>query len=109
MIKPLVPTDPFLLIKDFVFSHKGQFAFPFLKKGLRFAMNFLQKVLNFGPENLRNNLYKLLSSTKNKISSQSKFKLDPENSVNSFIKAFSFFCPVLIMPTLTENAPVVTG
>lgn len=102
MIKPLVPTDPFLLTKDFVFSHKGQFAFPFLKKGLRF-------VLNSGPENLRNNLYKLLSSTKNKISSQSKFKLDPENSVNSFIKAFSFFPPVLIMPTLTGNAPVVTG
>lgn len=86
MIKPLVPTDPFLLTKDVVFSHKGQFAFPFLKKGLRF-------VLNSGPENLRNNLYKLLSSTKNKISSQSKFKLDPENSVNSFIKAFSFFSP----------------
>lgn len=109
MIKPLVPKDPFLLTKDFIFSHKGQFAFPFLKKGLRFAINFLQKVLNFGPENLRNNLYKLLSSTKNKISSQSKFKLDTENSVNSFIKAFLFFPLVLIMPTLTENAPVVTS
>ena len=44
-------------------------------------MNFLQKVLNFVRRILRNKLYTLLRSLKNKIFSQSKFKLDAEHSV----------------------------